>query len=601
VTYDYNNFQHTNSRSPIILICNKCGLEFESKPCVISTKRSKGCPNCDRTERFQLFVKRSIDKHDNKYDYSAVEYINHSIKVEIICPIHGIFKQTPNNHVAGNGCPKCSISNFKKPKISNHEFISICMNKYGDTYDYSNTIYLGSKEDIRVKCHKHGEFIVKAGKHLSGTRCGKCMSEELEILYKKCSKSGDTFISEAISKHGDKYDYSKCKYINAKTDVVIICPMHGEFLQKPSVHLKSLYGCPKCASEKKKLLYNNDEFIKLSNEIHNNKYDYSKCEYNGIKNDITVICPKHGEFSQRAENHLNGMGCRDCSKIISNGQQSVVEFIKSIKNDIRIVDNYRDLDDIGEYEVDIWLPEYRIGIEYHGSYWHSSNDRMSDKRMFNLHRNKAKQSVIKNFKLFQIYDFEFGDIWKSMISNAIGVSNKVGARKLDIIGMNTKDERKFYELNHLQGYVSSTICYGLRGDDEVLCSMSFIKRKDFWEIQRFANLIGYSVTGGASRLFKHFLYENFPISVKTFADRRYSTGELYKNLGFKLIETTRPNYKYVNATATKVFSRQKCQKHKLKALLGDVFDPEISEAQNMFKAGYRRLWDAGNLKFKFEK
>lgn len=600
--YDYSKIVYSGSRIAVILKCNKCHHEFRSRPSVIITSGFSGCPNCDKIIRYKLFIDRSNVVHSDKYDYSLIDYKNHSTKVSIVCPIHGIFEQTPNNHVAGNGCPECSLDEFRIIKTTNEEFIEKANVKHNNKYDYSKCNYIGSKKNIIVTCKTHGDFIIKADKHISGTGCDKCTDEELELYYKSLRKSNNDFIKKANIKHNNKFDYSKCDYVNAKNNISIICPIHGEFRQKPSSHLSSKHGCPKCANECGSVILSHDinYFTSLSKKMHNNRYDYSISEYNGIKNNIVIICPIHGKFEQRAENHLNGIGCKECSKFVSSGQQHVVDYIKSVDNNIKIIDNYKNQEDTGEYEVDIWLPDYRIGIEYHGSYWHSSNDSSSDKRMYKLHFNKANQAIDRNFKLLQIYDFEYGEIWKSMISNAINRSSKIGARKLNIKEVSSKEERQFCQNNHLQGYMSSTTCYGLYDDTSLLCLMSFIKKKQYWEIQRFVNLVGKSVIGGASRLFKHFVNNHRPEITRTFADRRYSTGNLYKNLGFRQLEIVRPNYKYVNSTATKIYSRQKCQKHKLHELLGDVFDPNISEAENMFKAGYRRLWDAGNLKFELK-
>ena len=125
--------------------------------------------------------------------------------------------------------------------------------------------------------------------------------------------------------------------------------------------------------------------------------------------------------------------------------------------------------------------------------------------------------------------------------------------------------------------------------------MSFNKHPKYqWEITRFANKLNMTVVGGASKLFKHFLREHNPDQILTYADRRYSNGNLYKKLGFKLDGITQPNYIYIKNK--KIFSRQQFQKHKLKDKLED-FNPLLTEAENMFNNGYRRMWDAGNYRF----
>jgi len=117
------------------------------------------------------------------------------------------------------------------------------------------------------------------------------------------------FINKSNSIHNNKYNYDFVDYINNSTEVKINCPKHGDFYQKPEYHLSGS-GCPSCAGNKK---LNLSEFIDRANYIHNNKYDYSKAEYSGIFNKLVIICTKHGEFIQIAKNHLNGQGCKKCS------------------------------------------------------------------------------------------------------------------------------------------------------------------------------------------------------------------------------------------------------------------------------------------------
>lgn len=129
------------------------------------------------------------------------------------------------------------------------------------------------------------------------------------------------FIKRAKSKWGNKYDYSKVKYIKNRLNVIIICKEHGEFSQRPDVHYK--YGCKKCADDRKKISLEN--FIERSNSIHNNNYDYSYSNYSSYNENIIIICKKHGKFSQTPHNHLKGQGCPLCNGGIPYNSD---EFIK---------------------------------------------------------------------------------------------------------------------------------------------------------------------------------------------------------------------------------------------------------------------------------
>jgi len=205
------------------------------------------------------FIKLSNEKHKNTYNYDKVEYKNNSTKVCIICPIHGDFWMTPANHLYGQGCPKCGIekrATVRRKTID--DFIKEATEKYGNRYDYSSVVYKGCDKKVCIICKEHGEFYQTPYHHLNGkVGCPKCSGN-----VKLCNSE---FIKKAKCKHGEKYDYSKVMYENANDKVCIVCPTHGEFWQFPSSHLAGS-GCPKCVGKQKntddfvsesKLIYGN--------------------------------------------------------------------------------------------------------------------------------------------------------------------------------------------------------------------------------------------------------------------------------------------------------------------------------------------------------
>jgi len=138
------------------------------------------------------------------------------------------------------------------------------------------------------------------------------------------------FIERAKEIHNSFYDYSKSIYINSRTNIIVTCPTHGDFSIRPDTHLlKKPRGCSKCGNN----MISKDDFIKLGNKIHNNKYDYSKSEYKKKRSKITIICPKHGEFEQTPAKHLNGQGCPFCnrSEICGSKKMTTEQFIKQAK------------------------------------------------------------------------------------------------------------------------------------------------------------------------------------------------------------------------------------------------------------------------------
>ena len=233
--YNYSKVKCYNANSLIIIICPEHG---EFKRTAKSFLRSNyGCPKCNnKTLTTEQFIKKAREIHDDKYDYSKVEYINNHIKVCIICPEHGEFYQTPKNHLKGCGCSKCKSDKISNRFISNTKDFINKYKKLIPEYDYSKVEYKKSNQKIKIICPIHGEFEITPNSLQQGCRCQKCSGRFMDKSY---------FIECSKKKHDDKYDYSKVEYINNSTKVCIICPEHGEFWQTPKVHLKG-GGCPYC-------------------------------------------------------------------------------------------------------------------------------------------------------------------------------------------------------------------------------------------------------------------------------------------------------------------------------------------------------------------
>ena len=190
-------------------------------------------------KKTEQFIEEARQIHGDKYDYSKVVYLNNRTKICIICPEHGEFMQTPANHLKGQGCPFC-VGNVK---LTTEDFIQRARKVHGDKYDYSKVNYIKNSTKVCIICPIHGEFWQTPNNHLNGHNCPKCIGRG---AYKSTTQE---FIEKARQVHGDKYDYSKVKYIDSKTKVCIICTEHGEFLQSTTRHLRGA-GCPFCAGNK---------------------------------------------------------------------------------------------------------------------------------------------------------------------------------------------------------------------------------------------------------------------------------------------------------------------------------------------------------------
>jgi very-short-patch-repair endonuclease len=216
-------------------------------------------------------------------------------------------------------------------KLTTEQFIQKAKIKHGDKYDYSKVNYTGYYNKVIIICPIHGEFNQVASNHLQGQGCPKCKGDNNIKVH---LHTKEKFVKSAIKKHGDKYDYSKVNYIRSNKKIIIICPIHGEFKQKPNTHLNGR-GCPKCGiiQRAKTHTKTNNFFIKQAKIIHGNKYDYSLTQYKNSKCKVKIICRKHGIFEQMPFSHLYGKGCEKCGYIIVSNKlcSSKDEFIKKAK------------------------------------------------------------------------------------------------------------------------------------------------------------------------------------------------------------------------------------------------------------------------------
>lgn len=583
--YDYSKVVYKNSTTKVIITCKIHG-QFKQRP--QNHLQKQGCPTCAVNKlkcpilSNKEFIKKSQIIHKNYYLYkSTFTGVNNNII--IYCPIHGKFEQKASSHLSGKGCAKCS-KNIRK---TTRQFISEAQNIHKNAiYSYNLVNYITANKKIIITCIKHGDFQQTPSSHLSGNGCLKC---GLNNMKNKLSKNTTQFIKQSNKIHNNKYKYNKSKYESRNNKIIITCDKHGDFTQYVSYHLSG-NGCPKCAKNQK---LTTSDFKQQSNKIHNNRYSYANSAYTNNRTKLIITCSIHGDFQQTPSSHLKGNGCSKCS--CSKGQLVWVNVRAEIKQFIEL--NNRT--EIKPYEIDIWVPKQKVGIEFHGNYWHSYNKPESYAEK-HRHVIKHELAVLQKISLLQFYEYEWtnhADIIKSIIMNKLDMTKyKIYARKCKIELLKNNEYKKFISNNHLSGYRTASIKIGLIHDDEIVSCLSLSRYKHDYEITRFSNKLNTSVVGGFSKLLT-YARKTIPknIDIVTFADRRISTGHTYKNF-FDKIKITQPNYKYFDKNM-KIGSRLKYQKHKLHKLLGDNFNQQLTEAQNMFNNDYRRIWDAGNYKF----
>ena len=554
----------------------------------------------------KLTLSRFVDKakmvHGDRYDYSKVEYVNNKTKVYIICPIHGGFLQTPQNHLSGSGCPKCN-----KYKVgTTKSFIEKAKAVHGDKYDYGEVVYEKSNKKVCIICPKHGKFWQTPNSHLHGSGCPKCANED-KIGRNAFTK--DTFVNKAIEIHGDKYDYSKVNYVNSNTKVCIVCPEHGEFWQTPSKHLSG-QGCRQCGIRLRSLnqMFTTNSFIEKAKSIHGDKYIYDKTTYVGYDIPVLIQCKEHGYFYQTPDSHLQGSGCQKCSHKESQTENELSKIIKELSPNSIVETRVRNIIS-SQQEIDILIRDKNVAFEYNGIRWHS--ERFGKTK--NYHLNKTEKCAKKGIKLYHIFEDEFilhRDIVIDKIKEILGVNynkKRIGGRQCVVKIIRNNVAKKFLNANHLQGYTNSTVHIGCFYNEELVGVMSFrreIKDKDNWELTRFATDINYNCPGVGGKLFKHFIKQYSPNTVKSFADRRWTNDcncNLYIKLGFKLDKILKPDYRYVsNKTGVNRIHKFNMRKQLLlKRFPNEGLNEGMTEHEMTEKLGFFKIWDCGLFKYEW--
>ena len=255
---------------------------------------------------------------------------------------------------------------------------------------------------------------------------------------------------------------------------------------------------------------------------------------------------------------------------------------------------------INPFELDIVCHGRKIAIEYCGLYWHSENNANKAK---DYHLKKLERCLEKGYNLITVFESDPIDKIVATIKQKLGFVTRVHGRQTSVIQLDSKVAAEFNNQYHLHGHMGGT-SFGLYKDGELLMVLTMGKsrfnKSVEWECVRMTVRDGYSVLGGASKLFHKFIDTYDPSSIITYADRRFGEGLVYEKCGFTRLPNTPPNYFYFNPNQTKVIhSRVKFQKHKLKQLPG--YDPTLTEWQIMVESGYDRIWDCGNAKYVWER
>lgn len=344
----------------------------------------------------------------------------------------------------------------------------------------------------------------------------------------------------------------------------------------------------------------NEKFKKISNthlKLHNITEDEYKLKYN-------VEYLSSDEFRDNSKLHYQEVFHKYCRKNFSSKPEND---IKNFLEEFNIKVNISERKIVKCVELDLYLPDYNVAIEYDGLYYHSE---FSGKKLKDYHLNKTKKCAEQNIHLIHIFEDEWlykKDIVKMRLRYILNLfKNKVYARKCSIKEIDVKLKNEFLNTYHLQGEDRSKVNLGLYDGNELVSVMTFSNLRialgsknnnvNEYELSRFSSKI--NVVGGASKLLSYFKKVYNPSKIISYADKRWSTNlndTVYNKLGFSEVNETNPNYWYIKNGTSKRSHRFNYTKHRIVNELGG--NPDLTEVENMRLMGFDRIWDCGNIKY----
>lgn len=340
-------------------------------------------------------------------------------------------------------------------------------------------------------------------------------------------------------------------------------------------------------------LFSEEEFVGMFKRSREHIEYRWKCVQCG--NEFTAVAYRSGFHNELGSGYMPRCPhCHHADGGISTSEKEVLEYVKSIY-DGEIIENSKHI--INGLELDMYIPDKKTAIEFDGLYWHSEEKGKG----VSYHVGKTELCERNGIRLVHIFEDDWlyrNEIVKDRIASILGlVSNRIYARKCEVREIDGSLANSFLNENHLQGGDNSTIRYGLFYNERLVEVMTFGKPRfngnyDY-ELIRNASAIGVNVIGGFSKLLAYFVNRHHGSTIISYADRRYSNGNVYDKNGFSFVKYTSPNYWWCKNKHK--YSRYQCQKGRLAVILGDKFDESLSENDNMLLAGFDKIYDCGNI------
>lgn len=633
--YDYSAANYVASKTKLQIGCRVHG-SFAMTP--NSHLNGQGCHRCGAeasaaakreaaSRTWASFVEDATKAHAGRYRYihEGQKYVLKDAKVRVVCAEHGEFIQQSSVHLNGHGCKRCGLAvSVAAVKLDADVFMD-SMRARHPTLQFLST-YTRAHDPLTARCTVHNFEFTRRAFTFNHYGCGKCGHEQGGIkLLGNLNREGHNDLQRASAQRtfvawAETYVGPMKLRLDTYTTISAlmraVCPVHGDVAVIPK-NLVRGHGCVRCAHDESRGLRTPLAVVQARfAEKFGDAFEYDWTTLRGTHYPMTITCKKHGKFQSTPHNFLStAFGCPTCGRGMSRGQQEVAEFVKSlgfaVENDVWNV-----LPQIGRSraQIDIWVPEKRFGIEYHGIYFHAEREPGCEISK-TKHRDKWQRAVSAGIKLFQVFEDEWVLRRKAVenrIKSALGVAEKRHARKLTLALIDSGDAAvqavySFFEQWHTQGVGRhASRYYVLKDGADIVAAMGFVrtghagaKALADYELSRFA-VLG-SVVGGFSRLLKAAVAD-IGTSIMSYCDLRYGSGEGYARCGFVEVGLTDPDWWWLPGNTTgKRIGRQASQAQRIKAnpQLKAVVEanPTLVGDQIAYAAGWRKVYGAGSKRF----
>ena len=567
------------------------------------------------------FVAQAKQLWGDTFDFTPTRYLGAIVPTTVRCREHGDFTTRPSYILSGNGCPACGQEKVRAAGVRRRkpipQLIEESQQVHGGTYDYSLiTEYTSNKAKLPIRCPKHGVFMQSANSHLGGRGCPECSNDLKRTRNRAISEEVLRALPARLDPVNPRWTYDYSSYKGMAKRIRAMCSAHGPFSAAPN-NIMHQRGCRGCGEEKHRAAL---ALRRLTPDAMRQRVvtlfsgDLEVLDMRSVSRSdptpVLVRCVQHGgEYSTTAEYLMSGCSpCPSCGRTRSRAEDAIFRMVSAFTPTVQ-----RDRTLLRPKELDIYMPEKRLAVEYCGVYWHSAGDVEAEARMRDQHAYKWRACVEKGVHLMTIYETEWMErprAVKRIIRAAAGrLRGRVYARKCELRRVGAAEARGFFESYHIQGGTGSGEHYGLYWNNKLVACMRFTfggndrgRNAREWTLSRYATRV--TVSGGASRLFNKFLADHAPKRVKSFSDNRYFTGRMYEALGFVLEAELDPDYQ-VWSPKGGMRPKSHYQRRNIPARLqehgiDEDYDPTSdsrSERDMTYLMGARRIYDCGKKRW----